>query len=317
MKAAIINDFTRGPEYGDFPDPKVEDGEVEVHVLAAAVSQLARARANGTHYSAASTLPIVPGVDAVGETADGEHVYFNSSNNVYGTLAEKAVVNRRALFPIDNTADPAVVAATANPAMSSFMAIKERLGEDKIRGKRVLVLGATGASGHLAIPISISFGATEVIGVGRNPEKLAKLSQFGVTSTIKLTDNDDQLKADLARIGDVDVALDYLWGDIAATMITDMIAQRQDPQHTLTWVQIGSMAGQSSPLKGSLFRSIDFHLIGSGFGSFTAANLADDMPALLKMITDGKIAVPLTTFPLSQIAEKWNDYGDNRLVFLP
>lgn len=317
MKAAIINDFTRGPEYGEFPDPEVKDGEVELHVLAAAVSRLARARANGTHYSATSTLPIVPGVDAVGETADGEHFYFNSGSSVYGTLAEKAVVNRRALFPIDNTADPAVVAATANPAMSSFMAIKERLGEEKVRGKRVLVLGATGASGQLAIPISIGFGASEVIGVGRNPEKLAKLSQFGVTSTIKLTDNDDNLKTDLAQIGDVDVVLDYLWGDIAATMITDMIAQRKDPQHSLNWVQIGSMAGQTAPLKGSLFRSMDFHLIGSGFGSFTAANLANDMPALLKMITDGKIAVPVTTFPLSQIADKWNDYGDNRLVFLP
>lgn len=317
MKAAIINDFTKGPEYGDFPDPEVKDGEVELHVLAAAVSQLARSRANGTHYSAASTLPIIPGVDAVGETPDGEHFYFNSSNNIYGTLAEKAVVNRRALFPIDNTFDPAIVAATANPGMSSFMAIKERLGADNLRGKRVLVLGATGASGQLAIPISISFGASEVIGVGRNPEKLAKLDQFGVTSTIKLTDNDDQLKADLAKIGDIDVVLDYLWGDIAATTIADMISQRQDPQHTLTWIQIGSMAGQSSPLKGSLFRSIDFRLIGSGFGSFTAANLGDDMPALLKMITDGKIVVPVTTFPLSQIAEKWHDYGDNRLVFLP
>lgn len=317
MKAAIINDFTKGPEYGDFPDPEVKDGEVELHVLAASVSQLARARANGTHYSATHTLPIVPGVDAVGETSDGEHFFFNSSSPVYGTLAEKAVVNRRALFPIDNTADPAIVAATANPAMSSFMAIKERVGEDKVRGKRVLVLGATGASGQLAIPISIGFGASEVIGVGRNPEKLAKLTQFGVTSTIKLTDNDDQLKADLEKIGDVDVVLDYLWGDIAATMITDMISQRQDPQQSLTWVQIGSMAGQTAPIKGSLFRSIDFHLIGSGFGSFTSSNLADNMPALLKMITDGKISVPVTTFPLSQIAEKWNDYGDNRLVFLP
>lgn len=317
MKAAIINDFTRGPEYGEFPDPPVNDGEVELHVLAAAVSQLARARANGTHYSATSTLPIVPGVDAVGETDDGEHFYFNSGNPVYGTFAEKAVVNRRALFPIDNAADPATVAATANPAMSSFMAIKERLGEDKVRGKRVLVLGATGASGQLAIPISIGFGASEVIGVGRNPEKLAKLSRFGASSTIKLTDNDDDLKTNLEKIGDVDVVLDYLWGDVAATMIANMISQRKDPQQTLTWIQIGSMAGQSAPLKGSLFRSMDFHLLGTGFGSFTASELANDMPALLKMITDGKISVPVTTYPLSQIAEKWHESGDNRLVFLP
>ena len=169
----------------------------------------------------------------------------------------------------------------------------------------------------LAIPISIGFGASEVIGVGRNPEKLAKLSRFGASSTIKLTDNDDDLKTNLEKIGDIDVVLDYLLGDVAATMIANMISQRKDPQQTLTWIQIGSMAGQSAPLKGSLFRSMDFHLLGTGFGSFTAPELANDMPALLKMITDGKISVPVTTYPLSQIAEKWHESGDNRLVFLP
>ena len=76
MKAAIVVEAGKTPIYGDFREPVPANGEVEVTVSAAALSNVVRSRASGTHYSSSGQLPFVVGIDGVGYLDDGRRVYF-------------------------------------------------------------------------------------------------------------------------------------------------------------------------------------------------------------------------------------------------
>lgn len=310
MKAAVVTDFNQAPTYQEFTLPTPQTGEVVVDMLAASVNQLVIGKANGTHYSSDGQLPLVPGVDGVGRTTDGQLVYLIGSHPHLGTLTQRTVTNAHYIMPLPAEANPSVVAATVNPAMSSYLAIKARLGVEKIQGKKVMVIGATGNAGQLALTISKRLGAATTIGVGRNAAKLAAID---ADRTLNLTDAN--FEAQLAQVSDVDVVLDYLWGDVAQRVMTTLVKQRHDHAQPLSWVQIGSLAGQTFAFPAAALRSTALTVLGSGFGSFTPQDTATYLPELLDLIGHGELAVPVTTFPLSTIHENWPTETTSRVVF--
>ena len=209
MKAAIVQGPGRTPEYADFPAPAPAEGERLVRVTAAALTQLARGRASGAHYSASGAYPFVAGVDGVGRLEDGARVYFLLPRAPYGAFADEAVVSALQCLPVPDDLDDVTAAAIANPGMSSWAALTDRA--KLAPGETVLVNGATGTSGRLAVQIARHLGAKRVIATGRNREALASL---GADATIALGADDAALEASFrdAFAGTVDVVLDYLWG---------------------------------------------------------------------------------------------------------
>lgn len=315
MKAAVVTDFKKAPEYREIELPTPSSNEVKLHVLAASVNQRVLSQADGSHYTSDQKLPMIPGVDGVGETEDGRQVYFVATHPEFGALAEQTLVNSRIVLPLSGNADPAVVAATVNPALSSYMAIKGRLGEDAIKGKKVAIIGATGNAGKLAITISRHFGAQSIIAIGRGEKALAEDAELGADQTINLQDPD--LKDQLATISDVDVVLDYLWGDVTKAVMMGIVTQRQEHSKSLKWVEIGSLAGSNFDLPSAALRSTNLTLLGSGQGSLSRMTMLHEMPGLLQLITDGVLAVPVHTESLSDVHEKWPVDTTNRIVFLP
>lgn len=311
MKAAVVTDFNQAPMYQETTLPLAQSNEVVVDVLAASVNQVVMAKANGTHYSSEGQLPLIPGVDGVGKTADGQLVYFVGSKPRFGTLAEQVVTDAHYVMPLPADATPSVVAATVNPAMSSYMAITARLGQEQVQGKKVLVLGATGNAGRLAITISKLLGASTTIAVGRNAEEL-RVSEADLA--LNLTDTD--FEAQLGQVSDVDVVLDYLWGDVTARVMPALLKQRQNHHQLLNWVEIGSLAGSSFAFPAAALRSTALSLIGSGQGSFSAHDLATYLPKLLTLISDGTLQVPVTAYPLSTVHENRPTETTNRIVFV-
>lgn len=315
MKAAVVTDFNQAPQYQDFADPVVETGETEITVLAASVNQVVRAIANGSHYSSDHQLPMIPGVDGVGRTKDGQLVYFNANKPIYGALAEKTAINSHLMVPLTGNVAPEIVAATVNPAMSSYMAIEARLGGDKIKGKKVVILGVTGNAGRLAVTVAKHFGAAEVIGIGRNAQRLAEAEKLGAT-VVNLGNDEDVAKA-LPQFADADVVLDYLWGDVTAKFMVPMLRLRENHAQPLTWIEIGSIAGQTFALPAAALRSTNLTLVGSGIGSIDRRDFLGHMPGLLALIEDGTLAVATTVFPLSTVHENWPTQTTNRVVFKP
>ncbi|MFD1429256.1 quinone oxidoreductase family protein [Lacticaseibacillus mingshuiensis] len=224
MKAAILQPNVSVPVYSTSPDVQAQPGETVVSVLASAVSTVTRARAARTHYStSAPTAPLIPGMDGVGRTPDGQLVYFMSEN---GALAEQVAVPAQRLIALPAQADPTRIAASMNPAMASWMALTTRLGQS-IEGASVLILGATGQAGRAAIQICRHLGAKIVIAAGRNADVLATLPALGATQTLQLeTPISDAV---CEALGNVDVVLDFVWGTPAQTLMSTLLTHR--PSH--------------------------------------------------------------------------------------
>jgi NADPH:quinone reductase-like Zn-dependent oxidoreductase len=177
MKAAIVIAAGKTPVYGDFENPTAREGQALITVKAAALSNLTKSRASGAHYSSENTFPFVPGVDGVGVTADGRRVYFALPEAPFGAMGELCTVESRRCIPLQDGLDDQTAAAIANPGMSAWAALMERAR--LARGETVLVNGATGTAGRIAVQLARYLGAGKVIATGRNAEELEELKALG------------------------------------------------------------------------------------------------------------------------------------------
>jgi NADPH:quinone reductase-like Zn-dependent oxidoreductase len=195
--------------------------------------------------------------------------------------------------------------------MSSWVALRRRISFEP--GQSVLILGATGNAGRLAIQVAKYLGARQVIGAGRQPAKLATLKDLGADVTVPL-DGDELGRA----AADVDVVLDYLWGAPTAGALTAVVTQRADRGQPLSWVEIGSMAGTSASIPSAALRAVRLQLVGSGQGSVPTRDIVAELSDLATAITSGAFPVDAKAVPLSDVAAAWADTGsDQRLVLVP
>jgi NADPH:quinone reductase-like Zn-dependent oxidoreductase len=209
MKAAVVNILGQPPRYQDFPEPTPVEGEALVHVRAAGLHPIVKALASGSHYAGKGEVPSVPGVDGVGTLDDGRRVYFGFARMPWGTMCERTVTRLSRCLPLPDDIGDAQAAAIANPGMSAYLSIKERAG--LVRGETILILGATGVAGHLAIQAARHLGASRIIGAGRNLDALAGEN---IDALISLNQPEDAIRDAFAvevKKG-IDVVIDYLWG---------------------------------------------------------------------------------------------------------
>ncbi len=313
MKAARIDQFTNPPAWKDHADPQPLEGEVLVEVTAAALSQLTRARASGKHYSVrALPLPQIAGVDGVGTLPDGRSAYFVLPRAPYGAMAERAPVRIDHLVELPRGLDPVLAAALANPGMSSSAALAERARLK--RGETVLINGATGSSGQLAVKVARYMGAGRVIATGRNAATLATLD---ADATIRIDAEGEELAQRFAAClsEGVDVVLDYLWGPSALALLTT--ASRLAPQgRELRFVQIGTMAGAEIALPGAVLRSNAISLMGSGFGSVSLDRLLHSIGVLFEAAVREGWTIPLDIVPMEQVEDAWQRPGTDRIVLV-
>ncbi|MEV5961103.1 zinc-binding alcohol dehydrogenase family protein [Kribbella sp. NPDC051952] len=301
MYAAVVRSFAEPPRYQQFPTPTVAGGhEVLVEVVAAGLHPRVRSAANGSHYTSKGELPMIPGIDGVGRTAEGELVYFVAPDDGVGTMAEYAVVDRRRSVVLPVGTDPVAVAAAMNPAMSSWIALRERVRFQP--GGSVLILGATGNAGQLAVQVARQLGAGRVVGTGRDPERLELLAALGADEVVELSDTDGLAKA----AADVDVVLDYLWGSPSEQVMPALLTARTDRAEPLTWVQIGSVAARELTLPSYLLRAAALTLVGSGQGSVSPADIVAELPELARLISSGTFTVNPRPRPLAEVEDAWS-----------
>jgi NADPH:quinone reductase-like Zn-dependent oxidoreductase len=310
MKAAVVTAFDTPPRYLDLRDPVAYgEGEVVVEVLAAGLHPRVRTQANGSHYTSTGELPLVPGVDAVVRDPEGRIRYTVLDDTTLGTMAERTVIELDRSVVLPGTTDPVLVAAAMNPAMSSWVALRRRI--DFGRGQRVLVLGATGSAGRMAIQVAKRFGASEVIAAGRDQARLAELGALGANQTRTF----DQL----AAAADVDVVIDYVWGEPAVQAMVDVLTARSDRSRPLTWIQIGSVAGPDAPIPSAALRSARLQIVGSGIGSVPGRDFVKELPKLAEAVAEGAFDVRARAVPLADVERAWTAAAEtsDRIVLVP
>ena len=177
-------------------------------------------------------------------------------------------------------------------------------------GQIVVVIGGSAGIGLETARRARAEGA-EVILTGRNPERLNELTALGADRVLTL----DQLD----RAGDVDVVIDYVWGEPTAKGMVDLVTHRRDRGKELVWIQIGSMAGPGAEIPSAALRSTRLQIVGSGVGSVSGHDFRKEIPNIAKAVGEGAFDVRTQTIPLSDVATAWTQPldADKRIVFLP
>ncbi|MEU4765051.1 zinc-binding alcohol dehydrogenase family protein [Actinosynnema sp. NPDC023794] len=317
MRAALVTGPDAPPVCGDVPEPTVPPGREPLHLVGAGLHNVVRGLASGRHYGGRMAYPLVPGIDAVARTGDGRLVYTGYARPPFGTMAERLTAPFQAEVPAG--ADPLAIAAGMNPGLSGWMVLTARRAEVGALGA-VLVLGATGMSGSLAVQGALALGAERVVAAGRDPEALERLRGLGATTVSLAQDGPDALENALAgavaeaRPG---LVLDYLWGPIAEAAFAVLGRGGEDSGAGTAYVQIGSLAGLEASLPAELLRSRRIRISGSGAGSVSVEEMLAKAPEVMARFADGSLHVPYTAYPLSRVDEAWAHSGRSRAVVVP
>ncbi|MBY3560147.1 quinone oxidoreductase family protein [Rhizobium laguerreae] len=315
MRAAIVSTFGSPPVFGEYDEPEAGEGEVVVNVRAAPLSPIVKSLAAGKHYASSTAAGFVPGIDGVGIDPNGQRVYFLFPKPPFGSMAEKALIATTSVVRVPDGVADERAAAVVTAGLSSWVALKSRAHFRA--GETVLINGATGSAGALAVQVATHLGATRIVATGRNEAKLASLPD--AVEKIPLDQNADEALRRIFSEG-IDVVLDYLWGDPASRVIAAATINRGsfNGEQRLRYVQIGSIAGGSIAISAHSLRSSGLEILGSGIGSLSMGELVAGAGQLLEAIPTAGFDTPVKTLPLSAVAEAWEDHAeDYRLVLCP
>lgn len=315
MRAAIVSAMGVAPTLGEMDPPVPLDGEQRIKVTAAAISHVTKAHASGVHYSANGVFPFVVGIDGVGRLDDGRRVYFALPRSPFGSMAELCVADARLCVSLPDDLDDFTAAAIANPGMSSWAALTERARLQ--RGETVLINGATGTSGRLAVQIAKWLGAGKVLATGRNPIALEEIRQSGADVIIPLGAEPETLDKRLMKefAEGVDIVIDYLWGRSAERLLISA-AKAGSVASPMRFVQVGSISGSEISLPSAVLRASAIELMGSGKGSVSADKLLEITNTVLRSTRPARLDISFRKVPFADFDTAWpkND-STSRTVF--
>jgi NADPH:quinone reductase-like Zn-dependent oxidoreductase len=317
MNASVLHAFDETPHFEPFPEPIAEKDEVIVQVRAAALKPVDKQIASGSHYASPRQLPVICGMDGVGRLEDGARVYFAGMRPPYGAMAERTVVARQRCIPLPAEIDDAPAAAVVNPGVSAWLTLAHRA--KLIQGETVLILGATGVTGKLAVQIAKLLGAARVVAAGRNEQVLDTLHDFGADAIIRLGKPGQDLKeAFMQQAGDsgFDVIIDYVWGPptealLAAITRHEFVAVKSE----IRLVQVGEGAGAAISLPAAVLRSAPLTIMGTaGIPSYEI--LMDAFQQVVTRTAGGELHIDVDQVPLAQVESAWQRDGRGRRIVL-
>ncbi|WP_167474996.1 quinone oxidoreductase family protein [Nocardia arthritidis] len=319
MKAAVLHEIGGVPRYEDFPDPVAGAGEVIIEVKAVAVEQVDKAIAAGTHYASGqfvTELPVIPAFDGIGALPDGTLVGFGNPRRPYGALAERTVVAADAYAPIPEGIDPAV--ATMLATAITGMSITTAAGF--VPGETVLIQGATGVAGRLAVQVARLLGAGRIVATGRDDDQLREVRKLGADTVINTAVGDDALaRAFTDAEGDgYDVVLDYLWGRPTEILLRTLVPESFAFGKPTRVIQAGEAAGPELTLTAESLRTSGVEIYGAAKG-LDAETMGSVYGQVVQWTRSGELTFDLVTIPLSDIETAWQrtDLRGRRLVVLP
>ncbi|WP_433763797.1 quinone oxidoreductase family protein [Flavobacterium ginsenosidimutans] len=310
MKAAVVYKKGESPKYAEFPEPIASnENEVLVSVKAVAITNLDKGIASGEHYSSEKENQngFVVGSDGIGVLEDGTRVY---ARGISGTIAEKALVEKNRMVVLPDRIDDATAAAMPNAVAGSAMALRFRAGIKP--SETVLINGATGFTGQLAVQIAKYYGAKKIIVTGRNGKTLESLLELGADEIISLKQSDELFFSQLKEIHlktPIDIVIDYLWGH-SAEIILSVLKGNGNFTPKTRFVNIGSMSGDTIQLSAQILRSVDLQLSGSGLGSWTKEEVkllfSEILPEMFLLASKNILKVNIETVKISNIEKMWN-----------
>ncbi len=312
MRAALVREVGAPAELGEAPDPSGET----IEVLAAPINPIDLAVSRGILATGHPELPYVPGCEAVGRTADGRTVWiFGGSlgRTSPGAMAEYAPIGDSHAIDVPEGADPALAAALGIAGLAGWLPLAWRA---PLRGgENVLVLGATGSVGLVAVQAAKLLGAARVVAAGRDAAGLERAAECGADATLRIDEADDLAAAMKDAFGGEgpSYVFDPLWGEPAAAAI-----QAAAPHATI--VNLGQSAGATSELASAAVRFKNLSILGHTNFAVPPDELAEHYRRLVGLAVSGKIRLDVERVPLDQVADAWRRQAEGagaKLVLVP
>jgi NADPH2:quinone reductase len=266
-------------------------------------------------------FPAVVGHSGVGELEDGTLVSFGGVKPPYGTMAEQTVVPevyRAYVTPVPEGVDAMVAAALPAAALTSLLPLK--YGAATLQpGAKVLVNGATGVSGKLAVQMAKLLGAGKVIATGRDEAGLEAVLKLGADAVIDTRKSDDEVKEAFHREAaeGYDVVLDYLWGRPTELLLQTLVPKQVGfATHKTRVIQIGEAAGAKITLAAEQLRTSGVQLMGGG--EISPECVPQAVKQVWEWMKERKLTMEVDQVPLKDIAEAWERKTDGkRIVIVP
>jgi NADPH:quinone reductase-like Zn-dependent oxidoreductase len=316
IKAAVLIQLGSTPVYVDFPDPITKnDEQILVNVEAAALKNIDKLRTKPGNYVSYHKLPAIVGSDGVGILEDGTRIY---AQGITGMMAKKAVISRNRYTILPDGIDTATAAALPNAVFGSVMALQSRAKFKS--GEVVMINGATGITGQVAVQVAKHYGASKIIATGRNEKTLQELKILGADEIISLKQDEtsiiQQIK-EIHRQTPIDIVIDYLWGRPIELIIQAIRVEgiNLNP-HKVKIVSVGDIAGHNIALNSGDFRSADIELLGSGLGTFLPRDLIEFsskiLPEMFILAAKGKLKIEIKKEKLENIETAWDNDADGK-----
>jgi NADPH2:quinone reductase len=281
VRGALITELGSPPEPADLEEPQ---GELVVTVEAVALNPLDVAVGSGVFYGGHPPLPYAPGCEGAGRTEDGTLVYlFGDGRGVAkpGFLAERVAVPADLPLRVPDGADPALVAIAGIAGVAAWVSVawKAKVGP----GDRVLVLGARGAVGQIAVQAAKLLGAAKVVGAGRRATN-------GIVALDEVGD----------AFGDegFTVCIDPVWGETLARALAHAAMHARV-------VHLGQIGGAEAPLRSADVRGKELQILGHSSFALSREDTALAYREILDHLASGRIAVDVERYELDRAAEAW------------
>jgi NADPH:quinone reductase-like Zn-dependent oxidoreductase len=292
MRAAILHCVGADPEVGTFDDPVPGDGHVVLDVALAGVNPIDIRLASG--QLGEPPVPSVVGLESVGTLDDGSRVYCGASVSPFGSWAQRTLIDAARAFPVPDTIDDELAIALGISGVAAWLPLEHHA---KLRpGESVLVLGATGTVGRIAVQIAKLLGAGRVVAAARDAAALAEVEQLGADATVVLGKGDDADALRQAAGGGFDVVIDPLYGPpFEAALGATRLGARL--------VTVGESAG---PQAGVPFRALQGRThIAHGNGHLAFELVRDAYAKLTELAASGRISVQIERFSLDDAVDAW------------
>jgi NADPH:quinone reductase-like Zn-dependent oxidoreductase len=306
VRAALVEQLGQPPVVGEVAEPQRGEGQALVQVTAAAINPVDISTSKGTFYGGSPDVPYVMGHEAVGRVIEGERlepgtqIWFQPPGE--GGFAEYALADEESAIVLPEGTDHSLAAALGVAGLTGWLAVEWRA---HVRGgERVLVLGATGVVGRVAVQAARILGASRIVAAGRDREALNAVADLGAHEVVGLDDDFD---------GPFDVVIDPLWGEPAAKAL-------EAAGYSARFVQLGQSAGPEATLRSADIRGKSLAVVGFTLGHVPREKTENAYQRLIELATSGDLKVERETLPLDWAAEAWKRQQDSphrKLVLVP
>jgi NADPH:quinone reductase-like Zn-dependent oxidoreductase len=310
MKAAVLRELGV-PDYDEFAEPRADGGNAVVEVRAAGLNPVDVSIAAGRFYAGVPPLPSVAGREGVC-VLDGERVYFDAPVAPYGSMAERALIDPGSTYPLPDALDDGLALALGIAGLAAWLALDWRAQLEP--GEHVLVLGASGVLGQIAVQAAKHLGAARVVAAARSAQGLERAQALGADAVVRL-DDPSELAAALgeAAEGRIDVVVDPLFGEPFAAAV-------EAASFRARLVALGSSAGVTSTLSSAAVRGKMLDILGhSNVFAPPDVKRAAYM-RMAELAARGELHVDVERIPLADVHGAWERLAASahrKLVLVP